>query len=293
MRTESVAAESALALATRELAELEESLKAEEATIDAALRAIADQREGTARQEGHIKSLAARLEANAEEIARLTSAKSEAQSRVDQAKTAYSKFEMEIAGADAGELGLDSQFEIAKGALDETKKKHADLIESERATDRERNAVESKLEAMRLTSQSRDGGAALIRDSQGLNILGSIASLIQVDSGWEAATAAANAAAILANLENKANADAFANSALGKLAAQYAADTAAASVSAYLNTGGGADARYDQRLAANYAITVNAGVVGSENVIVDAVLNALNEIARRGNLTTYAGAIAG
>jgi chromosome segregation protein len=191
LRTESVAAESTLALATRELAELEESLKAEEATIDAALRAIADQREGTARQEGHIKSLAARLEANAEEIARLTSAKSEAQSRVDQAKTAYSKFEMEIAGADAGELGLDSQFEIAKGALDEAKKKHADLIESERATDRERNAVESKLEAMRLTSQSRDGGAALIRDSQGLNILGSIASLIQVDSGWEAATAAA------------------------------------------------------------------------------------------------------
>jgi len=98
---------------------------------------------------------------------------------------------MEIAGADAGELGLDSQFEIAKSALEEAKKKHGELIESERNTDRERNAVESKLEAMRLTSQSRDGGAALIRDSHGLNILGSIASLIQVDSGWEAATAAA------------------------------------------------------------------------------------------------------
>jgi hypothetical protein len=42
---------------------------------------------------------------------------------------------------------------------------------------------------------------------------------------------------------------------------------------------------------ANYQITVNAGVVGSENIIVDAVQNALNEIARRGNLTTYAGAL--
>ena len=40
-------------------------------------------------------------------------------------------------------------------------------------------------------------------------------------------------------------------------------------------------------------ITVNAGVVGDENIIVDAVQNAMNEIARRGYLTTYAGAIAG
>ena len=159
--------------------------------LHAALRAIADQREGTARQEGHIKSLAARLEANAEEIARLTTARSEAQSRVDQAKAAYSQFEMEIAGADAGELGLDSQFEVAKSALDSAKKKHAELVDAERAADRERNAVESKLEAMRITSQSRDGAAALVRDSRGVNLLGSIASLIQIDSGWEAATAAA------------------------------------------------------------------------------------------------------
>jgi chromosome segregation protein len=98
---------------------------------------------------------------------------------------------MEIAGADAGELGLDSAFEVAKSALESAKKKHADLVESERASDRERNSVESKLEAMRLTSQSRDGASALVRDNRGVNLLGSIASLIQIDSGWEAATAAA------------------------------------------------------------------------------------------------------
>jgi len=38
-------------------------------------------------------------------------------------------------------------------------------------------------------------------------------------------------------------------------------------------------------------VNVNAGAVGDENIIVDAVQNALNEIARRGYLTTYAGAI--
>jgi CRP-like cAMP-binding protein len=46
------------------------ALKGEEDTIAAALRALADQREGTARQEGNIKSLAARLEAITEEISR-------------------------------------------------------------------------------------------------------------------------------------------------------------------------------------------------------------------------------
>jgi len=184
-------AQASLAAATLALATAEASLKAEEDKIAAAMRAIADQREGTARQEGHIKSLAARLDAIAEEIARLTKARDEAQARAESAQREYSTFEMDIAGADASELGLDSQFENAKSTLDESKKKLADLIEAERQADRERNATESKLEAMQLTSQSRDGAAALIRDSRGVSILGSIASLIEIDNGWESATAAA------------------------------------------------------------------------------------------------------
>ncbi len=182
---------SALATTTQELAAAEASLKAEEDKIAAAMRAIADQREGTARQEGHIKSLAARLDAIAEEIARLTKARDEAQARAQSAQREYSTFEMDIAGADAGELGLDSEFEVAKQTLDFAKLNLNNLIDAERAADRERNAIESKLEAMHLTLRSRDGGAALIKDSRGLSILGTIASLVQVDSGWEAATAAA------------------------------------------------------------------------------------------------------
>ena len=180
-----------LSEATTALANAEAALKAEEDKIAAAMRAIADQREGTARQEGHIKSLAARLDAIAEEIARLTKARDDAQARADSAQREYSTFEMEIASADSGELGLDSEFEVAKSTLEVAKKKVAELVESERAADRERNATESKLEAMQLTSQSRDGAAALLRDSRGVKLLGSVASLIEVDSGWEAASAAA------------------------------------------------------------------------------------------------------
>ncbi len=191
LRAEVVSATQQLATSSASLVEVESALKAEEDTIAAALRALADQREGTARQEGHIKSLAARLEAITEEISRLSAARDEAQSRVDVAKAHYAEFELEIANADSGELGLDSEFEAAKRALEVAKQKHTELVDAERAADRERNAVESKLEAIKLTSDSRDGATALLKDSHGLSILGSVASLIEIDSGWEAATSAA------------------------------------------------------------------------------------------------------
>jgi len=191
LRADVLSAQQQLAQATTALAQAEVALKSDEDTIAAAMRAIADAREGTARQEGHIKSLNARLEAIAEEIARLIKARDEAQARVDQAKREYSSHELEIASADSGELGLDSQYENSKSALESSKAKYSDLVEAERAADRERNAVESKLEAMKLTSQTRDGASALLRDSRGVSILGSIAGLIEIDNGWEAAAAAA------------------------------------------------------------------------------------------------------
>lgn len=155
------------------------------------MRAIADAREGTARQEGHIKSLHARLEAIAEEIERLTKSRDEAQARVDSAQREYASHELEIASADSGELGLDSQYEAAKSQLEASKSKVNELVDAERAADRDRNAIEAKLEAMKLTSQNRDGASALLRDSRGVSILGSIAGLIEIDNGWESAAAAA------------------------------------------------------------------------------------------------------
>jgi chromosome segregation protein len=78
LRSEVETAKAHLQATTSKLSSAEQSLKVEEDKIAAAMRAIADQREGTARQEGHIKSLAARLEAIAEEIARLVKARDEA-----------------------------------------------------------------------------------------------------------------------------------------------------------------------------------------------------------------------
>jgi chromosome segregation protein len=191
LRANVISAQQSLAQASSQLIAAEAALKSDEDTIAAAMRAIADAREGTARQEGHIKSLQARLEAIAEEIARLTKSRDEAQARVDNAEREYSSYELEIASADSGELGLDSQFEGAKSQLESAKSKVNELVDAERAADRERNAIEAKLEAMKLTSQNRDGASALLRDSRGVSILGSIAGLIEIDNGWESAAAAA------------------------------------------------------------------------------------------------------
>ena len=170
---------------------LEADVKAEEDRIAAMLRAIADQREGTARQEGHIKSLQARLDAMAQEITRLTKARDDAKTRAENAQSEYAQYELEIASVGSGEVGLDTQFESAKKTLNEAKDLVAKLSETERAADRKKNSIESKLEALKLTSATAMGTNALLSDSRGVRILGSLVKLITIDSGYEAAVAAA------------------------------------------------------------------------------------------------------
>ena len=177
--------------AINSLRNLEIEVKAEEDRIAAMLRAIADQREGSARQEGHIKSLQARLDAMAQEITRLTKARDDAKTRADNAQREYAQFELEIASADSGEVGLDTQFEGAKRALNEAKDALAKLSDAERIADRKRNSIESKLEALKLTTKNRDGATALLNDSRGVKTFGSLASLIKIDAGFETAVAAA------------------------------------------------------------------------------------------------------
>jgi chromosome segregation protein len=135
LRANVISAQQTLAHASSQLLAAEAALKSDEDTIAAAMRAIADAREGTARQEGHIKSLQARLEAIAEEIARLAKSRDDAQARADQAQREYASYELEIASADSGELGLDSQFEGAKSQLESAKSQVNELVDAERAAD--------------------------------------------------------------------------------------------------------------------------------------------------------------
>lgn len=186
-----------LVAASNSVTQLEARLKGEEDRVAAAQRAIADYREGTARQEGHIKSLQSRIDGAGSEINRLESALTGAHARVSESKVEFARLESEIAGLDAGELGLDAEFEKAKTLLNASKaaleKLRSDLSLAERA----RAASEAKIDALRQATLHKDGSGALLTNDQGIVIRGSLASLLTVEPGWQSAVT--NALGSLAN----------------------------------------------------------------------------------------------
>ncbi|MFM8503372.1 MAG: chromosome segregation SMC family protein, partial [Actinomycetota bacterium] len=186
-----------LVAASNSVTQLEGRLKGEEDRVAAAQRALADYREGTARQEGHIKSLQSRIDGAGSEINRLESALTGAKARVAEAKVEFARLESEIAGLDAGELGLDAEFEKAKALLNNSKtgleKLRSDLSLAERA----RAASEAKIDALRQATLHKDGSGALLTNDQGIVIRGSLASLLTVEPGWQSAVT--NALGSLAN----------------------------------------------------------------------------------------------
>jgi len=173
------------------LLELEGRLKNEEDRVAAAQRSIADYREGTARQEGHIKSLQSRIDGSNSEIARLESALGEANARVDEAKREFARLESEVAGLDAGELGLDAEFEKATTALAQSRSQVEKLYEELARAEREKGAAEAKVDALRQATLHKDGSGALLTNTRGIEVRGSVASLITVEPGWEKAVSAA------------------------------------------------------------------------------------------------------
>ena len=169
----------------------ERELAAEESRIATALRALSDQREGTARQEGHINGLRARIDATDAELARLEAARSEAATRLAAFRTRFAELEAEIAGVDRFEPELDSVYEKAKAELDALVLSHAALRNNEQSSSRDRAGLAARLSALEESLLHRDGGAAILEGREGAQSKGRLSTLISVDNGWEAAVAAA------------------------------------------------------------------------------------------------------
>ena len=186
-----------LVAASNSVTQLEARLKGEEDRVAAAQRAIADYREGTARQEGHIKSLQSRIDGAGSEINRLESALTGAHARVSESKVEFARLESEIAGLDAGELGLDAEFEKAKTLLNASKAALEKLRNDLSLAERERAASEAKIDALRQATLHKDGSGALLTNDQGIVVRGSLASLLTVEPGWQSAVT--NALGSLAN----------------------------------------------------------------------------------------------
>ncbi|NBO26445.1 MAG: hypothetical protein EBU96_06585 [Actinobacteria bacterium] len=170
----------------------EAALAAEDARLYAATRAVADRREGLARIAGQVAAAKSRLDARSAEIQRLDERLAEARERADQAAQEFTALESQVAGMDAGELGLDSEHDESSRALVDAEKELESAKLEEQEAERERAGAIARLEALEQGMARRDGGAAVLAATDTMSgILGSVAALMQIENGWESAIAAA------------------------------------------------------------------------------------------------------
>jgi len=189
LKNEVIAATSGLEKLSSEVRTLEANLISEENSVSAALRAIADQREGTARQEGHINGLKSRIDATNAEITRLTKSRDEAAGRLQNSQEEFALLETQIASVDANEPGLDAEFESAKSSLAIAQTELSELELKESEAQRTRSGLDGRLRALQESLVHRDGSGVVL--TSGTRTRGRLSSLINIAPGWEVAVSAA------------------------------------------------------------------------------------------------------
>jgi len=140
---------------------IEDQLALEENRVSASLRAIADQREGTARQEGHINGLHSRIDATNGEISRLTTAKNSAEDRLKGYREGFAVIETQISSLTASEPGLDGLFNKLKIELKAAEGELKVLAEKLQSTEKLRAGSLGRLTAFKeITDLVASSGSA-------------------------------------------------------------------------------------------------------------------------------------
>ncbi|MFZ2175182.1 MAG: chromosome segregation protein SMC [Rhodococcus sp. (in: high G+C Gram-positive bacteria)] len=184
-------ARAALDAAKEELAVSEETAAEAESAHMAAVRAIADRREGLARLSGQVDTLRTRADSVDAEVSRLTVAIEEARQRGSAAQSEFEVVQSEIGDLDAGELGLDSNHERAVEALRLVSERVTELQSAERTAGQEVASLRARIEALSMGLERRDGTAWLVEHRAGDGIRGPLGGLVSVEKGYERAVAAA------------------------------------------------------------------------------------------------------
>ena len=183
-----------LAGVSQERLSLEQQFAAEERRVSAEARAAADRREGLVRLSGRVAAARSRLEARTAEIERLAGQREDARARAAAAQREFAGVESQVAGLDAGEVGLDTQYEDSQRDLAAADSAVETLRAAEREQERERAALAARADALRLSLSRGDGPGALLRAGESAGVLGSVAQLLTVEQGLEHAVATAAAA---------------------------------------------------------------------------------------------------
>jgi chromosome segregation protein len=171
---------------------LERRLVEAEHALVAAVRAVADRREGLAKLAGQVNALRTRATAARDESARLAAAAADARERAAHAETELLRVQNEVGLLDAGELGLDTRHEDAVAAFETVEARVRELAAAEREAERQRSTWTARADALVVGLTRKDGTAALLgADAKLPGLLGSVAALLTVETGYEAAVAGA------------------------------------------------------------------------------------------------------
>ncbi|WP_199439126.1 chromosome segregation protein SMC [Umezawaea beigongshangensis] len=181
-----------LAEAVEVRSELERAVSAAERAHLAAVRAIADQREGLARLSGQVEALRSKTSATSEEIERLSVTIAEAAERAEEVRREQAEQEAATGTEDEGDAGLDERHRQAVQANDAAKGRVEELVRAERAAERDIASWRARVDALSLGLTRKDGAGALLAAGTGLpGLLGAVAALLTVETGAEVALAAA------------------------------------------------------------------------------------------------------
>ncbi|MEU8634301.1 chromosome segregation protein SMC [Amycolatopsis sp. NPDC048633] len=172
--------------------DLEQRVQAAERAHWAAVRAIADRREGMAKLTGQVEALRSKNGATSDEIDRLSVSLEESAERAEIAVE-----ELEVAKAEGGveesdDSGLMDRHDRAVEANNAAKARVEELVKAERTAEREIASEKARVEALSMGLRRKDGAGALLGASHELpGLLGSVAALLTVEPGHEVALAAA------------------------------------------------------------------------------------------------------
>jgi len=171
---------------------LERQLSEAEQALVAAVKAIADRREGLATLTGKVNAARTRTTAAEEEMARHAAAWNEARERAELAEEQFAVAQEESEGLDEEDADLVARHAAATQAHERAQARARELGDAERGAEREASEWAAREEALALGLRRKDGAGALLAATDRIpGVLGSVAALLAVDPGYEAALAAA------------------------------------------------------------------------------------------------------
>jgi chromosome segregation protein len=172
--------------------DLEAQLAEAERALVAAVKAIADRREGLAKLTGQVHAARTRTATAAEEISRLAAAHADAQARAAKAQAELDEVAAQSSEADRDNADLDVRHAEAVAAHEAATTTVRELGDAERAAEKEAASWQAREEALALGLRRKDGaGALMARAGEVPGLLGSVAAMLSVEAGCEAALAAA------------------------------------------------------------------------------------------------------